>query len=374
MQRIFHGVILGTIALGGVCPAQSAPPPPLPADAATELIADCRTPPAQTIALTLSNVAIPTAPAALNLQSAYRVEAPAGARLGRVVGVVGSDSGAIVAVTSAGYWVRLSVPRDAAGNHPPEAVAVSIRDPQGTPSSMARVSVSPIAGAYTPPFRTTYVALSYADGPWLYQYEVEGCFPGGKPTVYWATSIDEHVQRILPDGGMVTRSATGDTFIRSFARDSGTSISPASRNAMHASVFVNFQLAQGCDELAFYREGTGTQIRTDCSTEYLARLANMEAQPQRAHRQPLPRRGNRVIGTIDAPIAAVSGMFHSREMAPFIDPVRRGDRTNPGRRCNIVLAAQSTDDAPITFYLGEPYCAYYPRDPSGEPFPIPPPP
>ena len=173
---------------------------------------------------------------------------------------------------------------------------------------------------------------------------------------------------------MLTHARIGDTFVRPFTHTQGVRIHPASQQEMAAPVYSRFALAQGCDELAFYPEGGRTQVRTGCSTGYLAWLTNLEAKPQRQHRQPQRRRGTRTIGIIDAAIVAVSEQLYLHPSVPSTDPVPRGDRNNPGQRCGIILAAQSAEDAPITFYRGQPYCAYYPRDPSGAPYPPPPPP
>lgn len=230
-----------------------------------------------------------------------------------------------------------------------------------------------------------YVGLNVwlaVDGePRLLRYQIGGCFPGARaqrrpaePTEFVPPSADgvfrlePGVERTLimrrkADGTIVSNSLSGSHQMDDEA--------PVSDLIAGASASARIPLAAGCDELSFHRSGDATLVRTSCSAGYARSLAALWAAPQHQHRQPLPIDHVRDVGRIEAPIVAVSNAMTSMD-GPYPEAVKRGDKADPGRPCSFLLAAQAAADAPIFVYGLQPYCAYYPRDPSGAPFPPPP--
>ena len=316
----------------------------------------------------------PRAPGQLHILSAVRLTAPPDARLGTVVGLTRTDSGAIIAVTDRGYWIRVPSSDDAGRAPQSGPVAVTIRDLPGPPAQMTIASWSGPGG-----FDGIVVVLAVAGQATLLHYAVGGCFPNAPAWPGPRMRPGESVARLEPaadgPGRVLVRLGDGSVRERSLTdlgagRGEPKDVTPLVRDA---TASARIELSEGCDELTFHRAQGVTLVRTSCSPGFLASLREMWARPQRPHRQPLPIAGIRDIGRIDAPIVAVSEARYAWPH-PLPDAVPRGDRADPGVRCSFLLAAQESAGAPIFLYVVQSRCAYYPRDPSGAPFPPPPPP
>jgi hypothetical protein len=358
--------------------ASAVPPPPPAPDVLARIQSDCRMAPRETIPLVKSVVPLPRAPAQLNPSWAMQLTPSAGAHLGTVIGLTRTWSGTIVAATDRGYWIRVPSDHDEAWGRQSGPVAVSIRDVGGSPHQMAFAGWSGEPG-----YVGLGVAVAVPGRSALLRYEVAGCFPNSPPLQGPAIPPGDSIFRLEPStngpaGEVVLRLRDGSLRKQTFLDfEAGRqTLRSVSREVLTASNSAMIPLALGCDELTLHRQGSETLVRTTCSEGYLSSLREMWARPYHQHRQPPPISGTRTVGRIEAPIVAVSDA--RLEWPPGLGfalrTVPRGDRTNPGVPCSFLLAAQERADAPIFIYGFRPYCAYNPRDPSGAPFPPPPPP
>jgi hypothetical protein len=374
--RVSSAALALTLCLAVIFPAvvHAVPPPPPPPDVLARIEADCRMAPRETVTLAKSVVPTPRAPAQLNVAWAMRLTPPPGAQLGTIVGLTRTWSGSIVAATDRGYWIRVPSEHDEALAPQPGPVAVPIRDLAGSPDQMAFAGWSGEPG-----YVGVEVLLAVAQQPTLMRYEIGGCFPGARGRPGPAAPPGQGIFRLepaadgaaqilvrLPDGSVREGTMLAYGAARGAPRAVGPLVSAATSSA-------RIELAQGCDELTFHREQTGTLLRTSCSQGYLSTLRDVWERPQRQHRQPPPISGTRTLGRIEARVVAVSDARYDWARRT-LSAVRRGDRSDPGIGCSFMVAAQEGADAPIFIYGLQTHCAYYPRDPSGAPFPPPPPP
>ena len=364
-----------TIALPTPALAMQLPPPP-PEEMA-RIIADCRTPATATIPLTRTDVAIPSAPSALNLGWAVEVKPRGDAKVGQVVGVTRSWNGTIIAATDKGFWVRIPSSGDEAGISRDAPVASAIRDLPGPLHSMVFAGWSGEPG-----YVGGLVLLAAEVSSTLLRYQPSGCFPGARPIGDVEIPAGSSVFRLEPtthgNPGLILRDEAGGLRWKVVRKDlAGASEveSPLPAIVAQSVASIRLPLARGCDQLTFHLSGATTVLRSSCSPNYLASLRQLRAKAQRQHRQPAPATGIRDVGVIGARVVAVSdAQYQFLQTTRGDGTVAVGDRRDPGQPCSFIIVAQRAPDAPITFLGAQPFCAYYPRGPDGAPHPPPPPP
>jgi hypothetical protein len=367
-----RAVALTVLATSVQTAAWAVPPPPPPPAVLARMAADCRVPPAETIPLTRAIAPLPQAQGLLKPDWAIKVTPPSGAHIGRVIGLTSTWNGSILAATDRGYWLRVPSVTDEALAAQAGPVAATIRD---VPGQVWQMGFAGWSGE--PGYVGLNVWLAVKGEPRLLAYEIGGCFPGARPLEPVRQPSADGLVRLLPATGgsrLLHKEANGRwTRLRaSFGVSDRTSIDGSSSPLMSsASVVASIPLAGGCDELVFQRQGQESHILTQCSPGFADEEKTVQARPQHRHRQPRETTGLRDIGTIEAPIVAISDVRFHVSGTPM--PVRRGDRNDPGQPCSFLLAAQPEADAPVTIYGLQPYCAYWPRDPSDAPLPLPPP-
>jgi hypothetical protein len=170
--------------------------------------ADCRIQPQSVIALTRTEVPAPPAPTDLQITSAIRLNAPAGARLGRVIGLTRTWSGSILAATDRGYWIRVPSEHDESLSPVAKPIAATMRDLPGRPEQMVFWGWSGEPG-----YVGANVWISVAGAAHLLTYEVGGCFPGARPQPALTFPPGEYVFRLVPGidsrPDIVLQSGTG---------------------------------------------------------------------------------------------------------------------------------------------------------------------
>ena len=360
--------LLGTAMVVATTHAAAIPPPPPPPEVQAEIDRQCRTPPAEAIALGQTAAAPMRVPKGMRVDWAVRLDPPAGAHLGRVIGLATNPNGSrLRAATDKGYWIAVSHPARRSGAPAEPPMAVSIRGLPGPPDHMG------LAGDTTGQvWLSTPAAIT--------RYTIFDCFPGASPEPAFALDEGETVRRIDPHGegaDIVFARADGSLWRENVPRwrtvAAATHLVPEERllgPAARASVGGRIPLARGCDELSLTSTAEGTEATTSCSQSYLSDVAHMQTQPQKHHRQPIAIRQARTIGVFEAPIVAMTSEL--RDDGSLAPVVRIGDRTNPGGGCSLFMAAQDAPDAAISIYAVRTYCAYYPRAPHGAPDPPPP--